>query len=54
MYNDELKGLLELNSNIEQVWINEVGDWFTSEQSDCKIVTREEILKPSKKQKANE
>jgi len=54
MYNDELKGLLELNENIKSVWVNEAGEWFTSETSDCKEVKRDEILKPTKKVKDNE
>jgi hypothetical protein len=56
MYNDELKGLLELNQNIASVWINEAGEWFTSKTENCKEVTRDVILsdKTTKKVKTDE
>lgn len=53
MYNEELKGLLELNQNIVSVWINEIGEWFTSPTENTKEVKREDILK-AKKSKSNE
>lgn len=44
MYNEELKGLLKSNKNIESVWLNEEGEWFTSATEGCKEVTRAEII----------
>lgn len=49
MYKDELKELLEGNKNIKSVWINQDGEWHTSETPDCKEVKRDDILKPAKK-----
>ena len=54
MYNDELKGLLELNPNIQQIWIDADGNWHTHEIEEVQPTSREDILKPSKKTKANE
>lgn len=48
MYKEELIGLLNLNPNIESVWIDENGDWHTIETEGAKEVTRQEILKPKK------
>ena len=54
MYSDDLKGLLELNKNITSVWIDANGDWHTHEVANCEEVSREDILKPTKKVKKNE
>lgn len=53
MYKDELKELLELNTNIFSVWIDADGNWHTSNVQGAKEVSRDEVLKP-KKAKANE
>lgn len=53
MYKDELKELLELNTNILSVWIDADENWHTSKVDGCKEVSREEVLKP-KKAKTNE
>lgn len=41
----ELIDLVKSNQNIKKVWIDANGDWHTYEVKDCKVITREEVLK---------
>jgi hypothetical protein len=49
-YDIEIIELLHLNKNISALWLNEdATEWHTYEVSGLKKVTRDEILKPKKK-----
>jgi hypothetical protein len=50
IYTDELKELLLSNENIKFIWFETNSDeWHTHEVEGTKQISREEILKPKKK-----